>query len=214
MTLPRSIFVACPCRDGIQPETVHMLCGLPMLFHETGIVSRLQIDRGGSFLPHVRNKLAADYIASDMDAVLMVDDDVSAPIDVIAKMILADVDYVAVAFARRENEPGKPVVPAIEPEFFSPPRRRRGGLIEVKRAGVALALVRRAVFDSILNFPRMGWPPNFFDSIDGESEDLSFSRRWHTAREAQYLLVDAQTSHRGVRFNLADYLASKVDSEP
>jgi hypothetical protein len=145
-------------------------------------------------------------------------------------LILADVDYVAVAFARRENEPGKPVVPAIEPECFSPPRRRRGGLLAVKRAGVALALVRRVVFDSILDFPRMGWPPNFFDSIDGESEDLSFSRRWHTAREepeaqyfgagrfvcvpAQYLLVDAQTSHRGVRFNLADYLASKVDSEP
>lgn len=229
--IPKSIFVACPVRSGVQPETVHTIASLPMLFHEMGIAGHLQCEKGGSFLPHVRNKIADDYRASEMDAILMMDDDVAVTDGTIRRMIEADVDYVGIAFPKRENEFSREEAePAIE--LLHPIRTQNHTGIEllgVDRVGVALTLIKREVFDlvskrSLLRahsrLPGPGAPwhePRFtgyFDSIEGKSEDLSFSERCYAADVRQYFLPDVDAWHAGRTLNLAEWLARQVGSKP
>jgi hypothetical protein len=204
-----------------------MLAQLPVTFEAHGIKSSLTFHRG-SFLPQSRNRLAALFMASDFDTMLMLDSDMSiTPTDVMRLLGYAakGKDFVSCAGTLRNRDPGLQIRAALDPSDLANPTV--DGLLRVKHAFVAIALLRRRVFermieaDPLLEYadtadgaPARTW--NFFGAVvvDGRvmpyGEDQAFCHRATRAGIEQHVMVDCTVEHAGLTMNLAQLLAANA----
>jgi hypothetical protein len=226
-----SVFVAIPARDGIAVPLVCTLVPLNRAFSDWGMRWELEFLMGCSFLPAVRNELAARFLASSCSHVLMIDADVAVSVDVVRRMIAAGKDWVAVACVRRETRGSAAQGPPECVIHVPPDAPIVDGLVEVPgSSSVACTLLSRAVFSRILenedpaqflyqgqhrmlhapNEPRPQVFGNYFGPFveDGNllPEDDAFCRRWARAGGKQHVLVDADSWHAGHTFNMATAL--------
>lgn len=116
------------------------------------------------------NGLARSFLRTDKDSLLMVDDDMTFPPDALERLRTntANQDFdIAFAFCTHKRWPPKPVVMRLrdpqpgEPESLLghsftwperlPPKFLRGGVMEVDAVGLAFTLIRRHVFESMID---------------------------------------------------------------
>lgn len=199
-TSPPSVFIAVPSRDTtaqtINGKLARLLIDLARLPDgpAVDIVAGYPVDR-------VRNQICRRFLQSDAEYVLMIDDDVVPPADVLGmaghgKDVVAGLCYAYVPstgyYSVAYPEPGE--------DGVRPPRLPIGdgleghGLLEMELVGSACLMVHRRVLE-VLDRP---WFVTELDE-DGlfiaDSEDFSFCRKARAAGFSVWLDSDRVCSH-------------------
>ena len=196
----RSIFIATPiARQPVHQYALALAETLPRL-QALNIRATVQCVVGSSNLARARNTLAAQFMASDYEDMLFIDDDIGfAPTDVV-RLLGSDLDVIAGVGCRRsltgilpDTHPAKWIVGTLD---ALPIADDATGAIEVAALGLGFMRIRRAVFSRMKmahpEWKRRGAPDMpereraeyyqyfRFDPDDPEerSEDVAFCHAW------------------------------------
>ena len=144
---------------------------------------------------HAANKLAQQFLETDKDTLLMVDDDMTFPGDAVERMRTNKenwkYDIVSGMAVRRSIEKPTPILmhylgrqdmpKELRGDHFAsqPPAFELGDVVEVDAVGLAFTFIRRHVLEAMINEDyglEHTW--DFFTYGPGlESDDIPFSRR-------------------------------------
>ena len=196
----RKVMIATPSmRDPVIQYTVALI-GTAQFFNHHGIEFGIEFVVGSSNLPRARNNLAARFLASDCDTLVMIDDDMGwKPADLF-RLLASDKPYIAAVGRKRVDAPG-PDGPEIWCAVPKPgaPNVDDFGALEVLRVGAAFIRLDRVVFETLVQqHPEWKRPPlddmtpkqgenyyQFFrfetDAGDEIGEDYLFCDRWREA---------------------------------
>lgn len=138
------------------------------------------------------NKLAQNFLRGDKDTLLMLDDDMTFPMDAVKRMRENEGNWeydVVMGLCTHRVWPPKPVVMQLMEQpplpfrlrgdhFGSTPKFEVGGVIEVDAVGLAFTFIRRRVLEAMVDEEWGLKYSYFFDyGVGMESDDISFCRR-------------------------------------
>lgn len=189
MTQRKNVFIGLPVYGGYNPHFVHSL--IPLLM---GPPCSLKVGPcvGDSLVARARNKIVADFLATDCTHLLFLDTDLIFSVEAIARLLSHDVAIVGGLYPKKQKELAW--VCNMLPE--SKPDAR--GLQRVKYIGTGAMLIRRDVIETmILRHPEIAYHTDrgqaqriehdvfacgpMFDAEHGtvryHSEDWGFCRR-------------------------------------
>lgn len=110
MSIQRKVFVAIPVHDGtLRVGTVISLIHSVMEGQYLGVEFNVQCWVGDSLLPHARNTLIAQFMASDCDDMVFIDADISWAPGTLIKLLHYPVDFVAGAYRFKSDDEGYPL---------------------------------------------------------------------------------------------------------
>jgi len=146
------------------------------------------------------NKTVRNFVNSNKDSLLMIDDDMTFPMDAVHQLRENKENWkydIVMAFCTRRGWPPYPIVYKLQEEKEAPRNLsgdpfhmttdfNDGDVVEVDTTGLAFTLIRREVVEAMIDEQ---WGLNhtrFFKYEHEESEDISFCRR---ARELGFRIA-------------------------
>jgi hypothetical protein len=146
----RSVMIATPvARDPTVQYLVSMLKTANLLTNY-GIRHCAEFLVGSSNLPRARNGLAARFLASDYDVLLMIDDDMGWEPGAVIRMLASEHAFIAAAGRKKSRRPNAdPSVWCAQFIPDAPLRLDDMGAIEVKRIGAAFVALDRSVLTGL-----------------------------------------------------------------
>ena len=110
MTTARKVFIAIPVHDGaLRVGTVMSLIEAMSSGTQAGIEFDVRCWVGDSLLPHARNTLVAQFMASDASEMIFIDSDISWAPGSITRLLSYPVDFVAGTYRFKNETEGYPV---------------------------------------------------------------------------------------------------------
>lgn len=160
------------------------------------------------------NRIARDFLRTNKDSLLMVDDDMTFAPDAVRRLRQNADNFnydVVMAFATHRVWPPRPVVMWLEDEK-APPQSLRGDhytmitnfkdgdVVEVDALGLAFTLIRRRVLEAMVN-DDWGIEHSFFFGYDRgvESDDIGFCRRCRQLGFRMAIDTGVKIGHIGAR---------------
>ena len=232
------IFLATPCYGGLVTEPFHR-----SMLNFTNILQTNQIPftsmtlANESLVTRARNTLAAAFLErKNCTHLMFVDADIEFDWDSILRLLDHDKDVVVGAYPKKgiewqdlHNDISAGIVPKHDTELYSTSYAlnfekasdgnliSENGLFKLKDAGTGFMLIKREVFNKLINsFPNIKYTNDiniqssvsndfyaFFDtSIDKVSnrylsEDYTFCRRWQSVGGEIWLDPDIKLNHIG-----------------
>src|SRR5215472_4653314 len=139
------LFVGIPARDGrICAATAVSLLQEQVLAQEAGVEMQFGIVPGCSVLHIARDQVVRDFLMSDADKLVFVDDDVSWEAGSLLKLASHRVDLVGGAYRFKSATEHYPVQWLQKPELWADPKT---GLLEVLTLPGGFLCVARSVFE-------------------------------------------------------------------
>ena len=172
---------------------------------QMGVTLSTHVVFGGSHVGKAREGLLWDAMSSPATHILFVDDDMGWDPRILARLLTADMDFVAAVGCKKQAEF------AVCCNFLPNPQRfdERTGFLEIMDVGFAFVLLKRAVVERMFEaYPELEYKTGngrresalFLDMIDGGdrlSEDFSFCRRWRAIGGKIFIDQDASLVHVG-----------------
>lgn len=194
------LFVAVPAYDNsVKAETVRSLLNEQGAAFLLGIEIQFAIAPGGSLLPHTRNQIARDFLATDADKLICVDSDVSWNVGELLALAGHDVDFVSGAYRYKEDAEGYPIAWLDKPELWAV-----NGLLEVSSVPAGFMAVKRCVFERLKEgFPERSYQFHgeqfqaFYHCPPGAGEDGAFCADWRSIGGQIWLDPALTLSHYG-----------------
>lgn len=223
-----SIFISTPCYSGKVDLNYHVSMLMAMKFLGENRIPHMFNYAVSTGVDAARSKHATEFLDTPCTHLMMIDDDMAFPADIIGRLLSEDVDIIGVPYRRKTVNPVRFTVRHTKDIIY---KENRPHMVEVEGIGTGLMLVKRKVFESLLpSTPAIRHTPDgpitqmFFrhefidDGLIGSktymSEDYNFCR---LAREAGYKIwayVDEDVAHMGgvaYRGNYADVLEDGND---
>lgn len=211
----RSVFIATPiARHPVRQYTMSIARTLVRLT-ELGIKAYVQHVIGNSNLPRARNELVADFLASNFDDLIFIDDDMGWDPNDVVRLLASDQDVIGGVGAKKvaceDSDPQKWCMRTLD----GPLVQDAMGAIEVEAVGTGFLKVSRAVFQRMImahpEWKRRGWPTmpakvremyyQFFkfDSLTPEEygEDVGFCRDWRALSGSVWIDPNIRLIHVG-----------------
>lgn len=139
------LFLALPVYGGYHPHFVHSL--LQLVTNPPCALS-VHPQVGDSLVSRARNRLAAQFLASDCTQLLFLDTDLVFSPDHIARLISHDAPIVAGLYPKKQ-----PVLEWVLNTLPANPPPREDGLQPVKYVGTGCLLIARAVLEKMRHHP-------------------------------------------------------------
>jgi hypothetical protein len=207
--MPRKVFVAVPVR---QPEvkvfTLTALTDAIIELAQEGMAMSLFVWSGDPLISHARNVILAEFLRSDCDDLVFVDDDVSWAPGTLVKLLKHPVDFVAGVYRHKIDDESYPVN-LIQSDGRIPIDKT--GLIEVNGVPFGFARITRKcaeqMFDAAKDKPyfhknapglecRVVFDVQY---ADGEyfGEDYVFCRKWQALGGKVWVDPEMAINHSG-----------------
>jgi len=228
--MKRKVLFLTPAYDGGKSNYIHFFAALQKQCFEREIQLDLRTIDEHSNITVARNYGSACVMLGDWDDVLCVDNDVSCDVKHVFAMLESEHDWVQCAVPLRKYHfdrafeaarRGHPHPENLLVEFNT--KMLRGlktqedflkhldgkGCLEIDRGGIALARLRRAVFEKMEKaYPELTYAPaegvlsvalfnSFLEQRVNYAEDMSFAKRWRKNGGRIWLYLDAEVTHRG-----------------
>ena len=142
-----SVYVAMPCFDVVQRDTVVSLMKLFGKFREVGISSQFNVVKS-SLVNYARNLATCGFLASKCTHMLFVDSDVEFEPEAVLRMLVVQKDIVCTPY-RIKLEDMK-VRYAVDYPDKDKIEMLPGGIIEVEQGPAGLMVIHRRVFDKLM----------------------------------------------------------------
>lgn len=221
--------IGTPAYAGLSPGYVTSLVSLTSTLSARGISARIHFVTSNAIIELARAEIVAAFLASDCTHLLMVDSDITFPADLVRRMLMRRVDFIAaaapkralqweaVADAARKGEPLDAAGATFAVGFASPKLEVTDGTTRVEGVGTAFMLVTRACLERVVSaHPELalssGGGAIFHPMVEGGKfvgEDIAFCRRWRALGGDIWLMLDAELAHAGsfeYRGNIASHL--------
>lgn len=188
---PRKIFIAIPSQaDAVKINT--MLCVLDGMCDALikGWAFEVHGYAGINPISNCRNYAFAQFLASDCDDLVFIDDDLAWERGALVRLLEHPVDFVLGAYPYRADPLGFPVRWCERPELWADPNT---GLLEIEGAGFGFARITRSCAEQMvkayaaLAYMERGAPDDtawmlFQLNVQANgiyySEDMIFAKRW------------------------------------
>ncbi len=234
-------------------NTTGALLRLVGLFYDVGIrVNFVNVD--SAEVVRARNTIASHFVRNpEFSHLLFVDDDMGFEADAVLDLIRANKDVIGAVCPKRLLNLEKIYEAALRGESFQAavteglsfvtrhlPTAQievKEGLIQVAGIGMALTLIKRQVFQTLIDENRVTETPvpdakgtdafghthhyGFFDSIPDSqtgsmlSEDLAFCERWRVQSGGEvWALTSRQITHTGLYDYAGTYLTRLKSGKP
>ncbi len=162
-----------------------------------------------SLVARSRNDLADKFLKSDCTHVLMIDADQGWEPEKVIKMLKLDKMFLTGAVPGRIKEETYAIKIYTNPD--QTPKVNEEGLIRCKSNGVAFAMIKREVFETIRNirkYPHDVYP--YFQHYYGENgdhlgEDTFFVSHWENVDEV-WIYPDITFNHGPITANYHEFL--------
>lgn len=145
-----------------------------------------------SILPHARNRLVGEFLASEATHMLFIDDDMGWPQNAIPELLAHDKDVIAAVGITKDEDPDqRKFCVKLAPKHTKFDEER--GIIRVAAVGTGFMLIKRNVVEKLWTAhkhnasppppesPHVGPISRIFEfdySADDWGEDYTFCRRW------------------------------------
>lgn len=202
----------------LEYETAGALLVLQEEMIERGIANEIVINPGNPYLPKARNELAASFLRSDADVSLWLDADVGYGPHAAFQLLDRPEAVVAGIYPKKVEPPEFPVVICTDPDGYPV---GRGGLIEAVRIPMGFTMIRREVFEALMEArPDLEYTNNpsdaqahpewnFFPAgaVAGKwvGEDYGFSDLWRSVGGQLWVDPDINFIHKGAKRYFANY---------
>ena len=211
----RSVMIATPvARDPTIQYTVSMLKTANLLTNY-GIRHCAEFIVGSSNLPRARNGLAAKFLASDYDVLLMIDDDMGWDAGSVIRLLASEQTFIAAAGRKKSRLPNSdPSVWCAQFIPDAPIRLDEMGAIEVARVGGAFVALDRSVLTKLaaahpdwkreghedMNAAQRACYHQFFQFTTDDAEigeDYLFCDRWRAIGGEVWVDPSIELKHAG-----------------
>ena len=194
------LFVGVPAGDRrITCETARALLNEQSAAALLGIELQISFAPDSSLVTTARDQLANDFLASEADRLVFVDNDVSWPVGTLIKLAAHKVDLVGGAYRKKCDEINWPVGWLDRPELWADPQT---GLIEVASLPGGFLSVSRSVFQMMREaHPERRYSHDghafhaFFCCPYGGGEDGEFCSDWRRLGGQVWLDPDLTLTH-------------------
>tara|TARA_R110002167_G_scaffold35257_1_gene112802 strand:- start:215 stop:931 length:717 start_codon:yes stop_codon:yes gene_type:complete len=144
-----SIFIAMPCYDSVKINTMLSIFQLIQKLGQAKI--EVGINTMKSPLIHqARNYLTAVFLTTEYTHMLFIDSDVEFAPEAVLRMVVADKDVICTPYRVKNEQVDKPVYTVK----FKDPNNVAvlpGGLVEIEAGPTGIMLIKRGVFERIMN---------------------------------------------------------------
>ena len=212
-----NLFFATPCYGGMLTDQYFLsMFRTSQLLIQHAIKFRLTTLRNESLIPRARNILTSMFLESDCSHLMFIDADIEFPEDAILRMLAMDKEFIAAAYPKKTL----PIDYAINLKYVDKERknvRMEMGAVEVLDASTGFMLIRRSVFDKMVEaYPELHYKndssidPKFnkhcyslFDTMHDPkdnrylSEDYTFCRRWQAIGGEIWMDINTKLNHVG-----------------
>ena len=164
MTSPKNVFIGLPVYGGYHPHFVHSL--IPLLMGPPCSI-KLGTCVGDSLVARARNKLVADFLATDCTHLLFLDSDMTFPYDALARLLSHQKDIVGATYVRRRFPHG-----LLGSKIDGSAEVPTTGLVQMAEMPTGCLLIKMDCFDLIEK-------PYFRHKVSGDhmiGEDILFCR--------------------------------------
>lgn len=211
-TIQKSFLAICtPCYGGQVTEKHYVsMISYTIACMKNNMIFSIETMANESLVTRARNNLVAKMMVNPKTTHLMfVDADVGFDAESIYKLIAHDKDVVGGIYPKKTFEPDYVFNPTTD-------AKRDGNLIEVEDIGTGFLLIKRSVFETMMNkFPKLKYKNGLnidnesepfmyalFDTwIDPEgnylSEDYTFCERWRGLGGKIYADTSIKLTHTG-----------------
>ena len=210
-----TVYVAMPCYDVVQRDTVVSLMKLFGEFRKVEISSQFNIVKS-SLVNYARNLATCGFLASKCDHMLFIDSDVEFEPEAVLRMLVVQKDIVCTPYRIKLDD--MKVKYAVDFTDKSKIEMLPGEIVEVEQGPAGLMVIHRRVFDKLMKVhPEMHikfhgggasdldakYMYNFwdttFDSKTGlwKGEDLSFCDLARSVGFKIYANTGSKTIHHG-----------------
>lgn len=173
---------------------------------------------GGSLVTVVRDQIASDFLASDCDRLVFVDEDVSWETGNLVRLAEHPVDFVGGCYRHKQEPESYPVQFLDKPELWADPAT---GLLEVAAVPAGFLALNRRVFDRLReDHPNRGYRHfdkdlfGYFWAPPGGGEDGAFCAEWRAAGGQVWLDPELTLAHSGghptFTGNIGNWLKNRV----
>lgn len=211
------LFIATPCYGGMLTDQYFLsMFRLQQELMKLGIVFSITTLRNESLVTRARNVLTAMFLESDFTHLFFIDADIEFSPESVVRMLAMDKDIIAGAYPKKTL----PIDYAINFKFVDDAHtqiKAEGGAIEVLDASTGFFMIKRRVFDKLIeNYPEMhykndsGIDPKFnkycyaffdtgIDPTDNRylSEDYYFCRLWQKIGGKIFIDPNTNLNHVG-----------------
>lgn len=196
------IYVAVPAYDGrITIETARSLCNEQVVAALAGVEMSIQFVPGGSLVTTVRDRVAADFLASDSDRLVFIDSDVSWETGALIKLANYPVEFVGGCYRYKQEPEGYPVMFLDKPELWADPQT---GLLAVAAVPAGFLALSRSVFERLKEaFPNRTYKHferemhAYFHAPPGGGEDGALCAEWIAVGGTVWLDPTPTLTHTG-----------------
>ncbi|TWT15212.1 glycosyltransferase family 2 protein [Reyranella sp. CPCC 100927] len=215
MTIFSGLMIATPCYGGVVTNAYLLsMVRTCAVLTARGLRHELVTAAGDSLVMRARNTLVSVFMASGHSHLMFIDADVEWPAEAVVALLEADKDVVCGAY------PKKVMPRAYAVNFLDGPAERDPlGRIEIKEAAAGFLMIRRAVFERMMQaYPQTRYGGTaglsdqqsqltyaLFDCLIDEddpqrqylSEDYGFCRRWRAIGGRIWLDPRLELRHHG-----------------
>jgi len=185
--VPKVYIAICSCRDW-KPQFGASLFALGK---ETKVDTFLNSIQGTSVIPKARQKLMEDAINGGFTHILMIDDDMKFPADMLDRLLAHGVSFVGVNYVSKGTK--KPVSCGLDGQLFY--SSERVGLSEIGWIGFGAVLIE---LEAIKNMPKPWFEQRWLEERqDFMGEDFYFCMKARTHGLKIYLDNDIECEHIG-----------------
>ncbi len=164
MTTFTGLLLATPCYGGVvtSPYLLSMIRTCALLTAR-GLAHEVITASGDSLVMRARNTLVSVFMASGHSHLMFIDADIEWPAQAVVDLLDADKDVVCGAYPKKMT-PKRYAV-----SFLEESRETERGLIEIKAAAAGFLMIRRNVFERMMQ----AWPETRYGGTEGLSEQQS-----------------------------------------
>ncbi len=191
----RVYIAVCSSRDW-KPRFGGSLCGLIDACHKGGkIETFLNILQGASVLPRARQLAIQEAMKGDYSHILMLDDDMMFPSDLLASFLSHDVSIVGINYARKNPQTPTPMTCDLDGKIV--PSKGKTGVEEIGWLGFGAILINLDAIKPIeLPWFEMRWM-NETNDFMGEDYYFCMKARTHGVKLYVDHDVSAKCAHIG-----------------
>jgi len=228
----QKLFIATPCYGGLLTDAyLHSILDLSAALARRGIDYTVYTLRNESLIPRARNTLVAVFLQSGCTDMLFIDADVRFDPEGALRMLDTDKPVIGAACPVKHL----PLHYAVNFRFDGDEQEKKlivdDGAIEVVDVGSSFLLIRRSVFEELIEaYPHLHYRNglkqfspdcdpyfySFFDTMHDPdtnrylSEDYTFCRRWQQIGGKTWLDPKTRIAHVG-SFTYAGHLDDLLD---
>lgn len=194
--------VAVPAYDGkVNVGTARALLNEQLAAHLAGIEMTVAFVPGCSLISQARNQIAADFMASKNDRLVMLDSDIEFEPGALLRIATHPVDFCGGTYRFKRPVEGYPIGWLDKPELWADPAT---GLLEVASLPGGFMSVSRAVFERLKEaHPTRAYSFDghdfhaYFHCPPGGGEDGAFCTDWRAIGGQVWLDPELTLTHTG-----------------